>query len=103
MVQFQSLACGALVASVASAYVVSRQAAQSVHDAFTAHGKLYFGTIAEKALLQIPQNEAIIAADFGALTCENSMKWATTERMCLRFSSHLPRLTPASLQGELYL
>ncbi|RMJ27838.1 hypothetical protein PHISP_01258 [Aspergillus sp. HF37] len=79
MVQFHSLACGALVASVASAYVVSRQAAQSVNDAFTAHGKLYFGTIAEQALLENTKNEAIIAADFGSLTCENSMKWDALE------------------------
>ncbi|KAE8138528.1 glycoside hydrolase superfamily [Aspergillus pseudotamarii] len=79
MVQFPSIARCTLLATAASAYVTSRQAAQSVHDAFTAAGKMYFGTIAEQALLENPQNEPIIAANFGALTCENSMKWDATE------------------------
>ncbi|KAF9892327.1 hypothetical protein FE257_002104 [Aspergillus nanangensis] len=79
MVLFSSLARSALLASVASAYVASRQELQSVNEAFIAAGKLYFGTIAEQALLDNAQNEAIIAADFGALTCENSMKWDATE------------------------
>lgn len=93
MVQFSSLACGALVATVASAYVTSRQAPQSVHDAFTAHDKLYFGNIAEQRLLENPQNEAILAADFGALTCENSMKWDATERV-LSYSNFFTTADP---------
>lgn len=80
MVHFSSLARGALLATVASAYISSRQESQSLHDAFTAAGKLYFGNIAEQALLENAQNEPILAADFGALTCENSMKWDATER-----------------------
>ncbi|KAE8422250.1 putative endo-1,4-beta-xylanase F1 [Aspergillus pseudocaelatus] len=79
MVQLPSIARCTLLATAASAYVTSRQAAQSVHDAFTAAGKMYFGTIAEQALLENPQNEPIVAANFGALTCENSMKWDATE------------------------
>lgn len=81
MVQFSSLAPAALAFTVASASVIRRQASESVNDAFTAHNKLYFGNIAEQALLENSQNEAILAADFGALTHENSMKWDATERM----------------------
>ncbi|RJE25070.1 hypothetical protein PHISCL_02605 [Aspergillus sclerotialis] len=79
MVQFSFLAPGALAFTVASASVISRQAAGSLNDAFTAHDKRYFGNIAEQALLENTQNEAILAADFGALTPENSMKWDATE------------------------
>lgn len=80
MVHFSSLAGGALLATVASASLFSRQETQSLHAAFTAAGKLYFGNIAEQALLENGQNEPILASDFGALTCENSMKWDATER-----------------------
>ncbi|BCS23456.1 endo-1,4-beta-xylanase [Aspergillus puulaauensis] len=79
MVHFSSLAGGALLATVASASLFSRQETQSLHAAFTAAGKLYFGNIAEQALLENAQNEPILASDFGALTCENSMKWDATE------------------------
>ncbi|KAI9371059.1 glycoside hydrolase superfamily [Aspergillus egyptiacus] len=79
MVQFSSIATCSLLATAASAYVCGRQAAGSLNDAFTAHGKKYFGNIAEPNLLNNPQNEPILAADFGALTCENSMKWDATQ------------------------
>ncbi|OJJ32286.1 hypothetical protein ASPWEDRAFT_44378 [Aspergillus wentii DTO 134E9] len=79
MVQLSSLAYGALITTVASAYVTGRQAPQSINNAFKAHGKKYFGTIAEGQSLQNSQNEAIIAADFSALTPENSLKWDATE------------------------
>lgn len=84
MVHFASLA---LLATVASASLFSRQESQSLNAAFTAAGKLYFGNIAEQALLENGQNEPILASDFGALTCENSMKWDATERECFFFNS----------------
>ncbi|PTU24178.1 hypothetical protein P175DRAFT_0469889 [Aspergillus ochraceoroseus IBT 24754] len=79
MVYLKSLAGAALFASLASSAVISRQAAASINDAFVAAGKSYFGTCSDKTLLQNSQNEAIIRADFGALTPENSMKWDSIE------------------------
>ncbi|KAL4923889.1 endo-1,4-beta-xylanase [Aspergillus undulatus] len=65
-------------ASLASAAVLPRQSS-SLHDAFVAAGKTYFGTCSDRALLQDSQNEAVLNAQFGALTPENSMKWDTIE------------------------
>ncbi|KAE8382307.1 glycoside hydrolase superfamily [Aspergillus bertholletiae] len=79
MVHLKTLASGALFASLASSAVIDRQAAASINDAFVAHGKKYFGTCSDQGLLQSSQNEAIIRADFGQLTPENSMKWESIE------------------------
>jgi endo-1,4-beta-xylanase len=80
MVYLKSLAGSALFASLASAAVLPRQAT-SLHEAFVAAGKSYFGTASDQALLQNTQNEAIVRAQFGALTPENSMKWESIERL----------------------
>ncbi|KAL4795166.1 glycoside hydrolase superfamily [Aspergillus venezuelensis] len=68
----------ALFASLASAAVLPRQST-SLNDLFVAAGKSYFGTCSDQALLQNSQNEAVLNAQFGALTPENSMKWDTIE------------------------
>ena len=81
MVHLKALASGTLFASLASSAVISRQAAASINDAFVAHGKKYFGTCSDQALLQNAQNEPIVRADFGQLTPENSMKWDALERL----------------------
>ncbi|KAJ1303873.1 hypothetical protein OPQ81_008290 [Rhizoctonia solani] len=44
-----------------------------------AKGKKYFGTCADSALLNNAQNAAIIKAQFGQLTPENSAKWDSIE------------------------
>lgn len=79
MVYLKSLAGGALFATLASSAVLPRQST-SLHDAFVAAGKSYFGTCSDQALLQNSQNEAVLNAQFGALTPENSMKWDSIER-----------------------
>jgi endo-1,4-beta-xylanase len=67
-----------LVAAV-PADVSSRQAAQSIHEAFVAAGKEFFGTATDQALLERESNAPIIQANFGQVTGENSMKWGSLE------------------------
>ncbi|KAI9375158.1 glycoside hydrolase superfamily [Aspergillus egyptiacus] len=78
MVYLKSLAGSALLATLASAVAVPRQA-NNLNSAIVGAGKAYFGTATDQALLQNGQNEAIIAAQFGALTPENSMKWESIQ------------------------
>ncbi|RHZ49711.1 hypothetical protein CDV55_100823 [Aspergillus turcosus] len=78
MVVLSKLLSSILFTSLVSAAVIERQAA-SINQAFVAHGKKYFGTCSDQRLLQNSQNEAIVRADFGQLTPENSMKWDATE------------------------
>ena len=56
-----------------------RQAAQSINDAMIAKGKKYFGTCSDPGRFNTGQNGAIIKANFGQITPENSMKWDATE------------------------
>lgn len=80
MVYLKSLAGGALFATIASSAVILPRQSTSLNDAFVAAGKSYFGTCSDQALLQNSENEAVLNAQFGALTPENSMKWDSIER-----------------------
>lgn len=52
-----------------------RQASISIDQRFKNRGKLYYGTATDRGLLTRDRNAAIIRANFGQLTPENSMKW----------------------------
>ena len=56
-----------------------RQATQSIDTLMKAKGKLYFGTCSDQGRLSAGKNAAIIDANFGQLTPENSLKWESTE------------------------
>ena len=49
-----------------------RQAAQSINAAMKAKGKKYFGTCTDPGLFGTGSNSAIIIANFGQVTPENS-------------------------------
>ena len=81
MVRITSLAGLLLSAVLCSACVIEdRQASASVNTAFKAKGKKYFGTCSDQGTLSDYTDAAIVKADFGQLTPENSMKWDATER-----------------------
>lgn len=52
---------------------------KSIDEIFKGLGKLYFGTCADAGSLAKADNAAVIQADFGQVTPENSGKWDTTE------------------------
>ncbi|KAI1338500.1 family 10 xylanase [Xylariaceae sp. FL0016] len=68
-----------LAALAAPAEVSERQATDSVNALIKAKGKKYFGTCADQNHLSSGKSAAVIQADFGQVTPENSMKWDTTE------------------------
>lgn len=67
-----------ILALAAPADLSERQAAQSVDKLIKAKGKKYFGTCADQGRLQ-SGSAAVIQANFGQVTPENSMKWDATE------------------------
>jgi len=73
--KFSSLLLLAPLASAAPAVVEHRQASQSIDTLIKAKGKLYFGSCTDQNLLNTGRNAAILEANFGQVTPENSMKW----------------------------
>lgn len=72
----KALFLSALAASAAFASpILEERATTSIDAAIKADGKKYWGTCGDSNTLGIPQNAALIKADFGQLTPENSMKW----------------------------
>ncbi|KAK3316845.1 glycoside hydrolase family 10 protein [Apodospora peruviana] len=64
-----------LLAAAAPSELDPRQAAQSIDKLIKAKGKLYYGTCTDQGRLTSGKNAAIIDANFGQVTPENSMKW----------------------------
>jgi endo-1,4-beta-xylanase len=67
------------LAAFAAPTVETRQASVSIDALMKAKGKLYFGTCADQGRLTTGKNAAIIQANFGQVTPENSMKWQSIE------------------------
>lgn len=68
-----------IVALAAPAELPERQATDSINALIKAKGKKYYGSCADQSRLSTGKSAAVIQADFGQVTPENSMKWDATE------------------------
>lgn len=69
----------AALGAPAQVMLEQRQASSSLDALMKAKGKLYFGTATDQNRLTTGSNAAVIQAQFGQVTPENSMKWDATE------------------------
>lgn len=67
------------LAAIAAPANEGRQATQSIDKLIKAKGKLYYGTATDQNRLTSGKNAAIIEANFGQVTPENSMKWESLQ------------------------
>lgn len=63
-----------IVALAAPADLSERQATDSINALIKAKGKKYYGSCADQSRLSTGKSAAVIQADFGQVTPENSMK-----------------------------
>ncbi|KAI0468748.1 family 10 xylanase [Xylaria cf. heliscus] len=68
-----------ILALAAPAELSERQATDSINKLIQAKGKKYYGSCADQSRLSTGKSAAVIQADFGQVTPENSMKWDATE------------------------
>jgi len=63
-----------VLALAAPSELAERQAADSINTLIQAKGKKYYGSCADQGRLSSGKSAAVIQADFGQVTPENSMK-----------------------------
>ncbi|KAI8671877.1 Beta-xylanase [Fusarium keratoplasticum] len=77
--KFSSFLFAASLVAAAPANIEPRQSPNSINKLIINKGKKYYGTITDPNLLSNQKNNAVIKANFGQVTAENSMKWDATE------------------------